>query len=75
MKVTIIGMSNIAGNVKFEGIDYETVKIKETHKRNGLVVTQIRIARNKRDIVVSSGVYQTITVQDEETGRYLYKSN
>lgn len=76
MKVTIIGLNKVIGSKEeYEGIDYDLITIKEIHKRNGNVVTDIRIKRGKRDIVVSSGCYQEITIQEEETGRYIFRYN
>lgn len=72
MKVTIYGENKVMGlSEKHEGIDFDLVTIKEINKRNGRKVTEVRIARGKRDIVVSDGMYSVLTVQDEETGRYL----
>ena len=74
MTVTIIGTNEITGvSEKHTGIDYELVTIKETKKRNGYIKTEVRISRGKRDIKVASGTYSKITVQDDETGRYLLK--
>lgn len=74
MTVTIKAKNDFIGiSAEQYGVDYDLVTIKETHKRNGLNVTEVRIARGKRDVVFSSGVYKEITVQDEETGRYLLK--
>lgn len=76
MTVTIIGKNEVMGtSEKYEGIDWDFVTLKEVNKRNGYKVVQIRIARGKRDIVVSNGCYNEITIQDEETGRYLLKYN
>lgn len=55
------------------GGDYNTVTVKEIHKRNGYNKVNVRIERGERAIVISSGVFHTITIQDEETGRYLLK--
>ena len=72
MTVTIIAENKLFDKVdRLENIDYDLVTIKETHKRNGMVVTDVRVKRGKRDIVFSSGYYNTIKVQEEETGRYL----
>ena len=73
MKVTITAESTTARNEKLEGVYYELVSIKEIHRRNGAVVKQVRVENGKRHIVFSNGVYQTITVQDEDTGRYIFK--
>lgn len=74
MKVTIVGINNFLKTTeKLSGIDYDLVTIKETKKRNGTVVTNVRVKNGKRAIVFSSGVYHTITIQDEESGRYLLK--
>ena len=74
MKVTITGENKVMGLFeKYEGIDYDLVTIKEVNKRNGAKVVDVRIEGGKRAKVVSNGTYKTITVQDEETGRYLLK--
>ena len=74
MKVSIYGENKVMGLAeRYDGVDMSIVTIKETHKRNGRTVTDVRIARGKRDIVLSDGMYKTLTVQDEETGRYLLK--
>lgn len=74
MKVTVYAENKEIGiSERHEAIEWETVTIKEVKRRNGAVRTEVRIAREKRDIVVASGTYETITVQDEETGRYLLK--
>lgn len=76
MTVTIVGTNNLLERTdRLEGVDYDTVTIKETHKRNGHTVTDIRVERGKRAVVFSTGFYNTVTVQDEETGRYLVKLN
>lgn len=74
MKVTIYGENKTMRLFeKHENVDFDLVTIKEIHKRNGLNVTQVRIENGKRHIVVSDGVFDFITVQDEETGRYILK--
>lgn len=74
MKVTIYGENKMPKLIeKYEDVDFDLVTIKEIHKRNGMKVTQVRIKRGKRDIVISDGVFDFITVQDEETGRYILK--
>ena len=74
MKVTIIGTDSfIEKTEKYEGVDYDKVTVKEIHKKNGYNKVNVRIERDKRAIVISSGVFHTITIQDEETGRYLLK--
>lgn len=74
MKVTIKGENEIMGSKEeYNGIDYSLVEIEEIKKRNGNKVVRVRIKRDKRDILVSSGNYSKISVQDEETGRFLLK--
>lgn len=74
MTVTIIGTNELTGiNEKYTGVDFGLVTIKETKKRNGFIKTEVRISRGGRDIRVASGAFSKITVQDEETGRYLLK--
>ena len=74
MRLTIYGENKTMGtSERHENVDSELVTIKEIKKRNGFTKTEVRIANGKRDIVVSNGNYSTITVQDEETGRYLLK--
>lgn len=74
MKVTIYGENKTIGiSEKHEGVDFDIVTIKEIHRRNGANVTQVRIENGKRDIVLSSGTYNTLTVQDDETGRFILK--
>lgn len=75
MKVTIIGKSAIANDVRYENVDWDLVSIKKINKRNGMVREDVRIANGKRDIVISNGAFNEITIQDEETGRYIYKYN
>ena len=73
MTVTITAESSFAGNERLENVDYDRVSYKEIHKRDGSVFHEIRVKRGKRDKVFNSGVFRKIYVQDEETGRYLYK--
>lgn len=74
MKVTIKGENELMGSVEeYSGIDYDLVEIEEINKRNGAKVVRVRIKRDKRDILVSSGNFNRISVQDDETGRYLLK--
>lgn len=75
MKVTITGENKVMGLFeKYEGVDYDMVTIKETNKRNGAKVLDVRIENGgKRAKVISSGCYKEITIQDEETGRFLLK--
>ena len=74
MKVTIEGENEVIGNgVEYNGIDYDLVEIEEINKRNGFKVVRVRIKRDKRDILVSNGNYSKISVQDENTGRFLLK--
>lgn len=74
MIVTIKGTNELLGlSEKAEGIDWDLVSIKETHKRNGQTIVDVRIKRGKRDIVFSNAVYDTITIQDDETGRLVKK--
>ena len=74
MKVTIYGENKTIGiTEKYEGVDFDLVTIKEVHKRNGFTNTNILIENGQRHIVLSSGVYNILTVQDEETGRFLLK--
>ena len=74
MKVTIKGENKVMNTTEeYNGIDYDIVSVKEINRRNGAKVVQVRIKRGKRDIIVGSGNYNVITIQDEETGRYLLK--
>ena len=74
MKVTIYGENKAIGIAeKHEGIDFDLVTIKEVRRRNGFTKTNIMIENGQRHIVLSSGVYNILTVQDEETGRFLLK--
>ena len=73
MTVTITAESKMIGNEKLERIDWNLVTIKDIHKRNGLDVKEVRIANGKRHIVFSDAIYNVITIQDDETGRYLLK--
>lgn len=76
MRVTIIG-ENKTMNLfeKYEDVDYDLVTIKETTKKNGYKLVEVRIEAGKRAKVIGNGAFKTITVQDEETGRYLLKYN
>ena len=75
MKVTIEGVNAIMEmRERLEGVEWERVTVKETKRRNGATVTEVRIDNGtKRDTRITSGNYSTITIQDEETGRYLLK--
>ena len=76
MTVTIIATNETMGlHEEYVGVDYDLVTIKEVKSRKfkGYVSTKIRIKSGKRDIVLSSGSYDTMTIQDEETGRYLLR--
>ena len=75
MTVTIIGESKLIGTERYDGIDFDLVSVREIHKRNGSINTEVRIKRGKRDIRMASGVYNKITIQDDETGRFLMKYN
>lgn len=75
MKVTIKAESKFAKPEIMENVDFDLVSIKETNRRNGWKGFEIRVANGKRHIIFGNGVYNTITVQDEETGRFLVKYN
>ena len=74
MTVTITGINKAMGiTEKMAGVDWDRVTTKEIRKRNGFNVFEVRIENGKRDIRFTSGNYNIITVQEEETGRYLVK--
>lgn len=74
MKVTIRGINErMKFDERYEGVDYDIVSFKEIHKRNGVILKKVMIENGKRHIVFSSGIFDTITVQDEESGRYIFK--
>ena len=73
MMLTITAKSNIANDVMLTGIDSDLVTIKEKTKRNGFQVVEVKIQNGKRSVCFANGVYCSITVQDEETGRFLLK--
>lgn len=75
MKVTITGVNEFLGiTERHEEVDWDIVSIKEVYIRKfNTTRWDVRIERGKRAIVVSSGAFDTITVQDEETGRYIFK--
>ncbi len=75
MLVTIKAASNVIGTETIEGVNYDLVTIKEINKRNGANVLQVKVKNGKRSVVFSSGIYNKITVQDDESGRYLLKYN
>ena len=73
MTLTITAISNIANNVTLTGIDFDLVTITEKIKRNGFQLVEVKIQNGKRSIRFSNGIYHSISVQDEETGRFLLK--
>ncbi len=76
MTVTIIGENKLMNiNEKHVGVDYDLVTIKEVNHKNGDSHTEVRIENGKRAKVISTGTYSTVTVQEETTGRFLFKYN
>ena len=75
MTLTIVAKSNTANDVTLTGVDFNLVTIKEKTKRNGFQLVEVKIQNGKRAINFSNGVYYSISVQDEETGRFLLKYN
>ena len=76
MTVTISGNNEMMKlNAKYEHIDFDSVQIKEIHRKNGCVKTEIRIKSGKRDVVLSSGVYHSMSIRDEQTGKEIFTYN
>ena len=79
MRYTVtIKAENETMNLKEElNCDREYVTVKETTKRNGTKVLEVRYQDQtmKRAKVFSSGVFTKITMQDDYTGRYYLKYN
>ena len=74
MTVTITGTNKMLGTTdRLENVNLEDVTISDIHKRNGMEIKSVRIARGKRDILFQSSYYHIITVQEETTGRFLMK--
>ena len=77
MTVTIIAKNDYMGFYeKYEGVDYDMVEIKEIKSRKfkGVTTQEVRIDNGtKRHTRLFSSVFKQITIQDEETGRYIWK--